>query len=310
MTSEKLGCVFPGQGSQCVGMGQDLSENFVEARQTFEEVDDALGYKLSTLMFDGPEDTLRQTKHAQPALMAVSMAVMRILEAHKRPFSSFSMAAGHSLGEFSALCAAGVLTLAETAKLLDIRGRAMEKAVPEGGAMAAVINLAEEKINEIPISDQRPVCVIANDNCVGQIVLSGHKEGVDKAGNWIKEQGARFIPLNVSGPFHSPLMKLAAEQLSDALEEITFKKPRVAILTNVSATPQTDPAVLKEHIKAQVTGRVRWRETMDRMVKNDVQKVLELGSGRVLCGLFKRQHPSLETLALGDQTALKSFLGY
>jgi [acyl-carrier-protein] S-malonyltransferase len=308
MTKALRACVFPGQGSQCVGMGQDLAAHFKEARYVFEEVDETLGYKLSEMMFEGPDDRLRQTQHAQPALMAVSMAVVRTLEANGVSISSFAMAAGHSLGEFSALCAAGVLTLSETARLLDIRGRAMQEAVPEGGAMAAVIGLAEDQVARIPVSDSGAVCVIANDNCRGQVVLSGHGQAVAEAGVWVKDQGARFMPLKVSGPFHSPLMAPAADTLKEALEAISFKAPHIPIITNVSAQPQTDPLVLKDHLTQQVTGRVRWRETMETLATSGIQNVVEMGSGRVLSGLMKRQHPEIETLALSDHACLTAFL--
>ncbi|TGW14491.1 ACP S-malonyltransferase [bacterium NHP-B] len=315
--TDKKALVFPGQGSQKVGMGQALAQHFPEAAQVFDEVDEVLGYKLSAICFDGPEDRLRQTHHAQPALMAVSMAVVRVLEARGIDLSSFSFMAGHSLGEFTALCASGVLTLAQTARLLDIRGRAMQEASEVTredesggdaykGVMAAVIGLEAALLDDLPVSHTAPVCVLANDNAAGQVVLSGHQQGLDKAKDWVLAQGARFVPLPVSGAFHSPLMDAASARLSEALESETFLAPRVPIITNVSAAPQTDPATLKKHIKQQVTGRVRWRETMDVMRMHGITYVVEAGAGRVLCGLFKRQHPDIQVAAAGDVASVEA----
>ncbi len=317
--TDKKALIFPGQGSQKVGMGQALVTHFSEAAQVFDEVDDVLGYKLSAICFDGPEDRLRQTHHAQPALMAVSMAVVRVLEARGVDVSSFCFMAGHSLGEFTALCASGVLTLAQTARLLDIRGRAMQEASEitreegsEGdaykGVMAAVMGLDAACLDELPVSHTPPVCVLANDNAAGQVVLSGHQQGLDKAKEWVLAQGGRFVLLPVSGAFHSPLMDTASARLSEALESETFSAPCVPIITNVSAAPQTDPAMLKKHIKKQVIGRVRWRETMDVMRMHGITHVIEAGAGRVLCGLFKRQHSDVKAVAAGDVASVEALL--
>ncbi|MCE2932753.1 MAG: ACP S-malonyltransferase, partial [Hyphomicrobiales bacterium] len=259
--------LFPGQGSQAVGMGKSLAENFAPARAVFDEVDAALGQKLSTLMFEGPEDQLTLTANAQPALMAVSLAVIRTLEAEKGLDlgKAADFVAGHSLGEYSALAAAGSLTISETAKLLRIRGDAMQAAVPVGrGAMCALIGAEWELAAEIAReAAQNEVCDVANDNGGGQVVLSGHKGAIDRAIEIAKAKGVkRALPLPVSAPFHSSLMQPAADRMREALAGAAIQAPKVPVVANVLAAPVTDPEAIRRHLVEQVTGSVRWRESM------------------------------------------------
>jgi [acyl-carrier-protein] S-malonyltransferase len=283
---------FPGQGSQAVGMGKELADNFAEARAVFEEVDEALGEKLSETMFNGPEDTLTLTANAQPALMAVSMAVVRVLEARGVDLKAkVSYVAGHSLGEYSALCAAGTFSLADTATLLRIRGNAMQAAVPVGvGAMAAIIGL--EHADVIAVCQEASdvgSCQIANDNGGGQIVISGEKVAVEKAAALSTEKGAkRAILLPVSAPFHSTLMAPAADAMRDALAGVAKAKPIVPLIANVRAAPVTDADEIARLLVEQVTGQVRWRETVEWFGANGVTTLYELGSGKVLTGLARR----------------------
>lgn len=283
---------FPGQGSQAVGMGKELADNFAEARAVFEEVDEALGEKLSETMFNGPEDTLTLTANAQPALMAVSMAVVRVLEARGVDLKAkVSYVAGHSLGEYSALCAAGTFSLADTATLLRIRGNAMQAAVPVGvGAMAAIIGLEHADVIAVcrEASDVGS-CQIANDNGGGQIVISGEKVAVEKAAALSTEKGAkRAILLPVSAPFHSTLMAPAADAMRDALAGVAKAKPIVPLIANVRAAPVTDADEIARLLVEQVTGQVRWRETVEWFGANGVTTLYELGSGKVLTGLARR----------------------
>ncbi|MBU2118506.1 MAG: ACP S-malonyltransferase, partial [Alphaproteobacteria bacterium] len=265
--------LFPGQGSQAVGMGAALADAFPVAREVFAEVDDALGQRLSHLMREGPEDQLTLTENAQPALMAVSVAVMRAL---KNEFgvevTAAGFVAGHSLGEYSALCAAGTLSLADAARLLKLRGQAMQRAVPVGrGAMASLIGpktdlaLAEAAA---AAGAEVGVCVVANDNNAGNVVISGDKAAVDRAIEKAKELGARAIPLNVSAPFHCPLMAPAAQEMADALADAALVAPAVPVVANVTARPETDPAIIRRLLVDQVTGRVRWRESMEWMARD------------------------------------------
>ncbi|MDM9629210.1 ACP S-malonyltransferase [Rhizobium sp. S152] len=283
---------FPGQGSQAVGMGKDLAENFAEARAVFEEVDDALGEKLSETIFNGPEETLTLTANAQPALMAVSLAVVRVLEAKGVDLrAKVSYVAGHSLGEYSALCAAGMFSIADTARLLRIRGNAMQAAVPVGvGAMAAIIGL--EHADVIAVCQEASAlgaCQIANDNGGGQIVISGEKAPVEKAAAIATEKGAkRAILLPVSAPFHSALMAPAADAMREALAGVTKKNPVVPVIANVRAAPVTDADEIAALLVEQVTGQVRWRETVEWFAANGVTTLYELGAGKVLTGLARR----------------------
>ncbi|WP_112941327.1 ACP S-malonyltransferase [Rhizobium sp.] len=283
---------FPGQGSQAVGMGKDLAENFAEARAVFEEVDDALGEKLSETMFNGPDETLTLTANAQPALMAVSMAVIRVLEAKGVDLKAkVSYVAGHSLGEYSALCAAGMFSIADTARLLRIRGNAMQAAVPVGvGAMAAIIGL--EHADVIAVCEEASAlgaCQIANDNGGGQIVISGEKAPVEKAAALATEKGAkRAILLPVSAPFHSALMAPAADAMREALAGVAKSNPVVPVIANVRAAPVTDAEEIAKLLVEQVTGQVRWRETVEWFAANGVTTLYELGAGKVLTGLARR----------------------
>ena len=283
---------FPGQGSQAVGMGKDLAENFAEARAVFEAVDQALGEKLSDVMFNGPEDTLTLTANAQPALMAVSTAVVRVLEAKGLDLKSkIAYVAGHSLGEYSALCAAGTFSLADTARLLRIRGNAMQAAVPVGvGAMAAIIGLEHADVVAVcEAAAAAGACQIANDNGGGQIVISGEKAAVEKAAGLATDKGAkRAILLPVSAPFHSTLMAPAANAMREALATVAKSDPVVPVIANVRAAPVTGADEIASLLVEQVTGQVRWRETVEWFAGNGVTTLYELGSGKVLTGLARR----------------------
>lgn len=294
---------FPGQGSQSVGMGKALAEAFPEARAVFEEVDEALGEKLSTVMWDGPEETLTLTANAQPALMAVSMAVMRVMQARGFVLADHvGFVAGHSLGEYSALCAAGMFSLADTARLLRIRGNAMQKAVPDGeGAMAAIIGLDQEALEAVcaDASAAGP-CEIANDNGGGQIVISGAKAAVEKAAALASEKGAkRAIMLPVSAPFHSSLMQPAADAMREALQAVEKADPVVPVVANVLARPVRDAAEISDLLVAQVTSRVRWRESVEWLAENGVDTLYEIGSGKVLTGLARRIARDVTGIAVG-----------
>ena len=303
---------FPGQGSQAVGMGKLLSEQSEVARAVFDEVDDALGEKLSTVMFDGPEETLTLTANAQPALMAVSVALVRVLE-----FKGFSLkdkvafVAGHSLGEYSALAAAGTFSLADTARLLRIRGNAMQKAVPAGqGAMAAIIGLEHGDVEAAcKQSAQGEVCQIANDNGGGQLVISGSKGAVERAAALCTEWGAkRAIMLPVSAPFHSALMAPAAEAMRDALASVTKHAPVVPVVSNVTVTPTSDPEEIAARLVTQVTGQVRWRETVEWFAANSVTSLVEIGSGKVLTGLARRISKDVTGSAINSLEEIDTFL--
>jgi len=308
-----LAFLFPGQGSQAVGMGVDLGEAFAAAREVFEEVDDALGEKLSKLMRDGPIETLTLTENTQPALMAVSLAVARTLERHFGvPIEKASFVAGHSLGEYSALCAAGALTLADTARLLRRRGLAMQRAVPVGeGAMAALIGpksdvaLAEAAA---AAGAEIGVCTVANDNNAGNVVISGGAAAVARAIEKAKELGARAIPVNVSAPFHCPLMQPAADEMAEALAEVAIATPRTFLVANVTARPTNDPEAIRRQLVEQVTGRVRWRESIEWLVgEGEVTRFVELGAGKVLTGMVKRTAPDAEGVALNAPADLEAF---
>jgi [acyl-carrier-protein] S-malonyltransferase len=294
---------FPGQGSQAVGMGKELADAFPEARRVFDEVDEALGEKLSMLIWEGPEEALTLTANAQPALMAVSLAAVCVLEA--RGFSlkgKVAWVAGHSLGEYSALAAAGMFTVADTARLLRIRGRAMQQAVPVGeGAMAAIIGLEHEAVEAACAEAGRgSVCQVANDNGGGQLVISGAKAAVELAAKLCTEKGAkRAIMLPVSAPFHSALMQPAAETMRAALHAVKKSAPAVPVVANVAVEPLSDPDAIAARLVEQVTGRVRWRETVEWFAANGVATLYEIGTGKVLSGLARRIDRNLATANIG-----------
>jgi [acyl-carrier-protein] S-malonyltransferase len=308
-----LALLFPGQGSQSVGMGAALADAFQSARDVYAEIDEALGQNLSQLMREGPEEQLTLTENAQPALMAVSVAAARVLKVEFGvDVTTASFVAGHSLGEYSALCAVGAISLADTARLLKLRGQAMQRAVPVGqGAMASLIGpktdlaLAEEAAKA---GSEIGVCVVANDNNAGNIVISGDRAAVDRAIEKAKQLGARAIPLNVSAPFHCPLMQPAADEMATALATATILAPSVPVVANVTAGPVTDPEVLRRLLVEQVTGRVRWRESMMWMAgEGGVTRFAEIGSGKVLTGMAKRIAPDAEAVALNTPEDLEAF---
>jgi [acyl-carrier-protein] S-malonyltransferase len=308
-----LAFVFPGQGSQAVGMGADLAEAFAAAREVFQEIDEALGQNLSRLMREGPEEDLTLTENAQPALMAVSLAVTRTLEKEFGVgIDRAAFVAGHSLGEYSALAAAGALTVTDAARLLKLRGQAMQRAVPVGeGAMASLIGkqtdvaLAEAAAAE---GAKIGVCVVANDNNLGNVVISGAKAAVDRAIEKAEELGARAIRLNVSAPFHCPLMKPAADEMAQALAGATLLAPRAPLVANVTARPVHDPETIRRQLVEQVTGRVRWRETMDWLAgEGGVTRFAEAGAGKVLSGMIKRSVPSATATPLNTPADLEGF---
>ncbi len=304
--------IFPGQGSQSVGMGKDIAEQFPEAQAVFDEVDEALGEKLSSLIWDGPHDQLTMTANTQPALMAVSLATIRAMESKGFHVDNAKYVAGHSLGEYSALAASGALSIADTARLLRIRGNAMQKAVPVGvGAMAAIIGLENDVLEDLCTenSNAGSNVQIANDNGGGQLVVSGHKEAVDAVCDAAKKAGAkRAILLPVSAPFHSVLMAPAAEAMHEALAEVEMTVPVAPLITNVLATPVSDPDEIKKHLVEQVTGRVRWQETIAFMAGEKVDVMLEAGAGKVLTGLSRRIDRALKGQAINTPDDISSVL--
>ncbi len=305
--------VFPGQGSQAVGMGQDLAAAFPVARQVFEEVDEALKQKLSHLMKEGPESDLTLTENAQPALMAVSLAVVRVLESEsgKKLSAMASYVAGHSLGEYSALCAAGAFTIADAARLLKRRGQAMQRAVPVGvGAMAALLGIELEPAQEAcKEAAQNQIVAVANDNGGGQVVISGHKEAVDRAIEAAKAKGCkRGMLLPVSAPFHCPLMQPAADEMAQALQSVTLVPPGVPLIANVKASDTSDPDTIRKLLVQQVTGLVRWRESVLFMKSKDVGTLVEVGSGKVLSGLVKRIDKEMQGIAINGPADIENFL--
>lgn len=304
---------FPGQGSQTVGMGKALAEASSEARYVFEEIDEALGQGLSRLMFEGPDDRLTLTENAQPALMAVSLAVMRVLEkeAGVRFSDKVAFVAGHSLGEYSALAAAGAFSVETTAKLLRRRGRAMQRAVPVGeGAMAALLGLdldaALEVAKEAAGDD---VCSAANDNAPGQVVISGSRAAIERAIEIAKGKGAkRAMMLPVSAPFHCPLMAPAADEMAEALAAVAIQPPLRPVVMNVTAQAVSHPQTIRKLLVDQVTGLVRWRECVVYMAGQGVDTVVEIGAGKVLSGLAKRIDKNLNTLSVGDANEIDALL--
>ncbi len=305
--------VFPGQGSQDVGMGKALADNFAAAREVFEEVDAALGDKLSKVMWEGPKETLTLTANAQPALMAVSMAVMRVLERELgfKLADKVKFVAGHSLGEYSALAAAGAFSLADAARLLRLRGEAMQKAVPVGeGAMAALLGVSLEVAQKVAeAAAQGDVCQVANDNDPSQVVLSGHKRAIDRVAEVGKPLGVRrAMPLPVSAPFHCALMQPAADAMAEALSKVTINKPVVPVVSNVLASAISDPDEIRKRLVEQVTGTVRWRESVLYLAQNGVTDVYEIGTGKVLAGLVGRIEKSIKAASIGtpDDVAAQS----
>ena len=303
--------VFPGQGAQTIGMGRALADAYPQARAVFEEVDEALGEKLSALIWEGDIETLTLTRNAQPALMATSVAAMRALEAEGFGVTDAAFVAGHSLGEYSALCAAGAISLSDTARLLCIRGTAMQEAVPVGvGAMAAILGLDFAAVDEIAReAAEDEVCQAANDNDPAQVVISGHKAAVERAAALAKARGAkRALMLPVSAPFHCALMQPAATVMADALAGVDIHEPAVPLIANVRAEPVTMPGAIRQFLVEQVTGSVRWRESVQFMADQGVTEFWEIGAGKALSGMIKRVAPGVETKAVGtpeDIVALK-----
>lgn len=309
----KRAFTFPGQGSQAVGMGKDLAAAYQEARNVFAEVDEALGQNLSQLMFEGPDETLRLTENAQPALMAVSVAVIRVLESRGIELrKNAAFVAGHSLGEYSALAAAGAFSLGDAARLLKTRGQAMQQAVPVGqGAMAAILGLdLDTVLAACDEASQGEVCGLANDNAPGQLVISGDVAAVNRAIEILKAKGAkRALPLPVSAPFHCALMRPAADAMREALNLVAVHQPVVPVVANVVASPISDPTEIKRRLVEQVTGRVRWTECVGWLVKEGgVTQLVELGSGKVLSGLAKRIAPETSALSIGTPADIDAFV--
>ncbi len=304
--------IFPGQGSQAIGMGKALADAFAPARDVFQEVDDALSQKLSRLMWEGPEADLTLTENAQPAIMAASLAVVRVLEKEMglEVARHARFVAGHSLGEYSALCADGAFTLAETARLLKIRGTAMQSAVPVGqGGMTALIGAEFAQAEEVAreAAADGGVCVVANDNAPGQVVISGTLDALARAGEIAKAKGIkRALPLPVSAPFHSPLMRPAAERMAEELAKVAIRPLAVPVLANVTAAPAADPESVRRLLVEQVMGRVRWRESIAALRALEVDTTVEFG-GKVLTGMVKRIDKDLATISLESPADLEAF---
>lgn len=304
--------IFPGQGSQSVGMGQELANNFASAKAVFDEVDAALGENLSALIFAGREEDLRMTQNTQPALMAVSMAVVKVLEELGVTVEKDSaFVAGHSLGEYSALCAAGAISISDAAQLLRLRGLAMQRAVPVGqGAMAALLGLEMSDVEElVEQAAQGQTCDVANDNSPGQVVVSGEISAVERAIEFAKSKGAkRALMLPVSAPFHCQLMAPAAEEMEEALTSTKISEPSVPVVSNITASPISDPAEIRQRLVQQVTGRVRWTESVQWLAsEGGVDTFVELGAGKVLSGLIRRIDRGLGATSIGNPDDARSF---
>ena len=301
--------VFPGQGAQTIGMGKALAEAYPAAKAVFDEVDEALGEKLSQLIWEGEQDTLTLTQNAQPALMATSLAAMRALEAEGVSIDAAAFVAGHSLGEYSALAAAGAMSIADTARLLRTRGVAMQEAVPVGqGAMAALLGLDFDTVREVAAeSAEQEVCQAANDNDPGQVVVSGHKAAVERAVELAKGRGAkRAMLLPVSAPFHCELMAPAAKVMAEALDDVEIHAPKVPLVANVIARSAEDPATIRSLLVSQVTGSVRWRESVEQMVADGVTEFWEIGAGKALSGMIRRINREAATRTVGTPDEVKA----
>ncbi len=309
----KIAFIYPGQGSQAIGMGKALYDNFDAAKKVMHEINDTLKQNLSEMMFEGPLDTLTLTENTQPALLAASMMAQRVLE-HESGKDASELCvymAGHSLGEYSALCASRALSLADAALLVKVRGNAMQNAQPLGkGAMAAILGLELNQVEDLvsQFSDQDNLCVIANDNCPGQVVISGHRKAIDAAIMKAKEMGAkRSILLPVSAAFHSPLIKAAAPIMEQAFSSVDIHSPKVPIIANITASP-LDSSHIEENLVKQITHRVRWRETINFLKEEEITITIEVGSGRILSNLVKRCQPSIETYSIDTSSDINTIL--
>jgi len=302
---EKVAFIFPGQGSQYVGMGKEFFENFREARDVFQEADDVLHLPISSLCFEGPEEALKLTENTQPAVLTTSIAVLRVLQAEKGVVPH--LAAGHSLGEYSALVVSGALAFSDAVEIVRLRGRFMQEAVPVGeGAMAAILGMERGQVEKLcEEAAQGEVLTPANFNCPGQIVIAGHAKAVERAMERVKKEGKKAVPLPVSAPFHSPLMKPAGERLEKILEGIPIRDLKIPVVTNVEADINRSKERVKELLVTQVWSPVRWEESMQKITGDGIDQILEIGPGKVLSGLMKRINPKVETKNIEDIQTLK-----